>query len=396
MPYDAAMGTSRAVIAAGVRTPFGKYRGGLSSIRPDDLLSAAYQQLLKESPQLDPASIDDVIAGDSNGSGEDNRNVARMSLLLAGFPVTVPAVTVNRLCGSGAEAISQAARAIRSGDADLIVAGGVESMSRAPWVLPKSDEALDHKLSLQQTTVGWRMTNPKMPKEWTVPLGESAENIAKIFGISRAEQDEWSVRSHQLAHAAWENGFHDHVFEMNGVERDESIRPNTSLEILGTLASAFSKGGDVTAGNSSPLNDGAVAMLITSEERAKQLELEPISYILSSAVSARAPQEFTIAPVEAIYKALTRAGKTMADVDVFEINEAFAAMVLSVFHEIPEMDRNKVNPNGGAIAMGHPIGASGARIVIELARELRRRGGGIGVAAACIGVGQGIAMVLEA
>lgn len=389
------MSTQRAVIAAAVRTPFGKYRGGLSSIRPDDLLSSAYQHLLKQTPQLDPATLDDVIAGDSNGAGEDNRNVARMSLLLAGIPVTVPGVTVNRLCGSGAEAISQAARAIRSGDGELIIAGGVESMSRAPWVLPKSEEPLDPKLTLQQTTVGWRMVNPKMPKEWTSSLGEAAENVAKGFGISRTEQDEWSVRSHLLAHAAWERGIHDHVFEIGGVSRDECIRPNSSLEILGNLPSAFSKGGEVTAGNSSPLNDGAVAALITSEKKSRELGLEPLGYILSSAVAAVAPHEFTIAPVEAIYKALARAGKTMADVDVFEINEAFAAMVLSVFRKMPEMDQNRVNPNGGAIAIGHPIGASGARIAVELARELKRRGGGIGVAAACIGVGQGIALVLE-
>ena len=390
------MNQNRAVIAAASRTPFGKYRGGISSVRPDDLLSLTFQDLLLKVPNLDPATIDDVIAGNSNGSGEDNRNVARMSALLAKIPVTVPAVTVNRLCGSGAEAIAQAARMIKSGDAEIVIAGGVESMSRAPWVLPKSDTPLDPKLSLQQTTIGWRMINPQMPVEWLASLGESAERVGERYGISRAAQDEWAVRSHQLADAAWHRGFNGYVFEVNGVSKDESIRPESSTEKLATLPSAFSKTGPVSAGNSSPLNDGAAATLITSESKAKELGLEPIAYILSSAVAALAPHEFTVAPVPAIHKALARAGKEISDVAIFEINEAFAAMVLSVLHEMPEIDHSKVNPNGGAIAIGHPIGSSGTRIIADLARALRARGGGIGVAAACIGVGQGIAMVIEA
>jgi acetyl-CoA acetyltransferase family protein len=389
------MPSNRTVIAAASRTPFGKYRGGISSVRPDDLLSLTFQDLLSKAPNLDPATIDEVIAGNSNGSGEDNRNVARMSALLAKIPVTVPAVSVNRLCGSGAEAIAQAARLIKSGDGEIVIAGGVESMSRAPWVLPKSDTPLDPKLSLQQTTVGWRMINSQMPVEWTASLGESAEKVGERYGISRAAQDEWAVRSHQLADAAWQKGVNDYVFEVNGVSKDECIRPDSSTEKLAKLPSAFSKAGPVTAGNSSPLNDGAVATLITTEAKAKELGLEPVGYILSSAVAALSPNEFTVAPVPAIRKALARAGKNFSDVAIFEINEAFAAMVLSVLHELPEIDHAKVNPNGGAIAIGHPIGASGARIVADLARALKARGGGVGVAAACIGVGQGIAMVIE-
>ena len=262
-------------------------------------------------------------------------------------------------------------------------------------MLPKSDTPLDPKLTLQQTTVGWRMINPQMPSEWTKSLGESAERVGERYGISRAAQDEWAVRSHQLANAAWEKGFNDYVFEVNGVNKDECIRPDSSTEKLATLPSAFSKSGTVTAGNSSPLNDGAVATLITSENKAKELGLEPIGFILSSAVAALAPEEFTVAPVPAIRKALSRAGKELSDVAIFEINEAFASMVLSVLHELPDIDHAKVNPNGGAIAIGHPIGASGSRIIADLARALKARGGGIGVAAACIGVGQGIAMVIE-
>ncbi len=389
------MAQNRTVIAAAARTPFGKYRGGIASVRPDDLLSLTFQNLLAKCPDLDPVEIDEIIVGNSNGSGEDNRNVARMSALLAKIPVTVPAVSVNRLCGSGAEAIAQAARLINSGEAEVVVAGGVESMSRAPWVLPKSDTPLDPKLSLQQTTVGWRMVNPQMPAEWTKSLGESAEKVGERYAISRSAQDEWAVRSHQLAEAAWKNGVNDYVFEVNGISKDECIRPDSSMEKLATLPSAFSKTGPVTAGNSSPLNDGAVATLITSESKAKELGIEPIGFILSSAVAALAPDEFTVAPVPAIRKALARAGKEFSDVAIFEINEAFAAMVLSVLHELPEIDHAKVNPNGGAIAIGHPIGASGSRIIADLARALKARGGGIGVAAACIGVGQGIAMVIE-
>jgi acetyl-CoA acyltransferase len=378
-----------------LRTPIGKYAGSLSSIRPDDLAGMAIKSLIERNPLVDVNEIEDVILGAANQAGEDNRNVARMALLLAGLPVSIGGNTVNRLCASGLQSIMDAARAIQSGDGDIYIAGGVESMSRAPWVLPKSDTPLDPKQFLQQTTIGWRMINPLMPVEWLSSLGESAEKVGERLGISRSAQDEWAVRSHQLADAAWQKGFNEYVFEVNGVSKDECIRPDSSTEKLATLPSAFSKTGSVTAGNSSPLNDGAAATLITSESKAKELGIEPIAYILSSAVAALAPHEFTVAPVPAIRKALARAGKDISDVAIFEINEAFATMVLSVLHEMPEIDRTKVNPNGGAIAIGHPIGASGTRIIADLARALKARGGGIGVAAACIGIGQGIAMVIE-
>jgi acetyl-CoA acyltransferase len=356
--------------------------------------------LVERTPGLDPADIEDVIAGDTNGAGEDNRNVARMSLLLAGLPQTIPGVTLNRLCGSGAEAIVQASRAIRCGDAEIMIAGGVETMSRAPWIVERSQEkgapALTPESVAHQSVVGWRLINPKMKADWTISLGETSQRVADRLGIGRTEQDEWSVRSHLRAHAAWEAGLHDHVFEINGLTRDESIRPNTTMETLGALDSAFTPGGSGTAGNSSPVTDGAAASLITSEAAAKSLGLEPMAYILSSAVTALAPDEFTLAPVPAIHRALARAGKSIKDVKVWEINEAFASMVLTVLHEIPEINRDLVNPHGGAIAIGHPVGASANRVVMELARELRRRGGGIGVAAACIGVGLGIALVIEA
>ena len=324
------MTKNRPVIAAASRTPFGKYRGGISAVRPDDLLSLTFQNLLSKVPSLDLATIDEVIAGNSNGAGEDNRNVARMSALLAAIPVTVPAVSVNRLCGSGAEAIAQAARLINSGEAEIVIAGGVESMSRAPWVLPKSDTPLDPKQTLQQTTIGWRMVNPLMPVEWTKSLGESAELVAEGYGISRSAQDEWALRSHLFADAAWNKGVNDYVFEVNGVIKDECIRSDSSIEKLAKLPSAFSKTGSVSAGNSSPLNDGAAATLITSESKARELGLEPIAYILSSAVAALEPDKFTVAPVPAIRKALARAGKNFSDVAIFEINEAFAAMVAKI------------------------------------------------------------------
>ena len=394
------MSTSRAVLANATRTPFGKNRGALSTIRPDDLFAATLRTLVERTPGLDPADIEDVIAGDTNGAGEDNRNVARMSLLLAGLPQTIPGVTLNRLCGSGAEAIVQASRAIRCGDAEIMIAGGVETMSRAPWIVERSQEkgapALTPESVAHQSVVGWRLINPKMKADWTISLGETSQRVADRLGIGRTEQDEWSLRSHLRSHAAWEAGLHDHVFEINGLTRDESIRPNTTMETLGALDSAFTPGGSGTAGNSSPVTDGAAASLITSEAAAKSLGLEPMAYILSSAVTALAPDEFTLAPVPAIHRALARAGKSIKDVKVWEINEAFASMVLTVLHEIPEINRDLVNPHGGAIAIGHPVGASANRVVMELARELRRRGGGIGVVAACIGVGLGIALVIEA
>lgn len=391
------MSDRRAVLADARRSPFGRYRGGLSAVRPDDLLAAVISGLVSATPALDPTSIDDVYMGDANGAGEDNRNVARMSALLAGLPVTVPGVTLNRLCGSGAEAIVQAARAVRAGDADLVLAGGVESMSRAPFVLPKSDTALDPKTKLEQTTVGWRMVNPQFPAHWTDSLGECAQRSADARGIGRAEQDEWAVRSHELAARAWDSGAHEgFVMPVGDVSVDESLRRDTTLEKLAALKPAFTKDGTVTAGNSSPLNDGAVATLITDDVRCRELGLEPLGTILGSAVVATEPDDFATAPVYAVRKLLQRQGRSFDDISLWEINEAFAAMVLTVLHDLPEIDRAKVNPNGGAIALGHPVGASAARVVADTCRTLRRNGGGLGIATACIGVGLGIAVLVEA
>jgi acetyl-CoA acyltransferase len=390
------MSTPRPVLAAARRTPFGRYRGGLSGIRTDDLLGQTIAALIAATPELDPTQIDDVIMGDSNGAGEDNRNVARMAALLAGLPLTVPGVTVNRLCGSGAEAIVQAARAVRAGDMDMVLAGGVESMSRAPYVLPKSDKPLDPAMRLEQTTVGWRMINPAFPAHWTDSLGACAQRSATARGIGRAEQDDWAVRSHELASTAWAKGYHDgFAFAVDGVSIDESIRADCTAETLARLKPAFTTDGTVTAGNSSPINDGAVATLITSEEKALELGLAPIGAILGSAVVATEPDDFASAPVPAMHKLLQRTGHSFADINLFEINEAFAAMVLTVLHDAPEIDLAKVNPNGGAIAIGHPVGASAARVVVDTCRELQRRGGGLGIATACIGVGLGIAVLVE-
>ena len=391
------MTPTRPVVAAAKRTMFGKNRGALSGIRPDDLLALSLRELAGSIPSLDLSQVDDIVMGDANGAGEDNRNVARMGALLADYPVTIPGVTLNRLCGSGGEAIVQASRAVHSGDMDIVIAGGVESMSRAPFVLPKSDKPLDASMKLEQTTVGWRMVNPAFPKNWTDSLGECAQRSAQELGIGRLEQDEWSVRSHELASAAWDRGVHDgFAFSVNNLTRDESIRPTTTLETLGALKPAFTADGTVTAGNSSPINDGSVAALITREEIAKALNLDSFASIVSSAVVAVEPDRFANAPVPAMHKLLQRNNLTFSDIDLFEINEAFAAMVLTVLREEPRIDVSKVNPNGGAIAMGHPVGASAARVVVDAARNLHARGGGRAIATACIGVGLGIAILLEA
>ncbi|WP_018347564.1 thiolase family protein [Longispora albida] len=376
-----------------VRTPFGKHRGGLSHIRTDDLAAVPLRELIARHPGLDPARIDDIILGDTNGAGEDNRNVARMAGLLAGLPVTVPGVTVNRLCASGGEAITQAARAIGSGDASVMVAGGVESMSRAPFVIGKPDKGLPPSLELVPTQVGWRMVNPQFPADWTRSLGACAESVAAELGISREEQDEWAVRSHTLAAAAWDRGLHDdYVLEVDGVKRDESIRVS-SMESLAKLKPAFTKDGTVTAGNSSPINDGAISVLMGSRAVADEFG-GPLGQVVASATVAVDPDRFSVAPVPAIHKALAKAGLAAKDIAVWEINEAFAAMVLSCLAQL-DIDRDLVNPNGGALAIGHPLGASAPRVIVDLCRELRRRGGGYGVAAACIGVGQGTAMVVK-
>lgn len=380
----------------GIRTPFGKFGKSLAGIRPDDLASHVIREVVERQPGLEKHRIDEVILGNANGAGEDNRNVARMAALLAGLPTSVPGVTVNRLCGSGLEAAIQASRAVEIGDADLVVAGGVESMSRAPWILAKPERAFPAgPETLHSSTLGWRMVNPRMNQAWTISNGETAENLADKFGISRTEQDQFAVRSHGLAAKAWSEGIYDDEVVPHPDSQlltDEGVRPTTSGEALAGLAPAFRDGGSVTAGNSSPLNDGAAAMLIGREGA---LETEPLARIVSRGVAGNDPDIFGIAPVEAANQALARAGKTWADVDVVELNEAFAAQSLACLRLWPDLDPEKVNIHGGALAVGHPLGASGSRVLIHLARELKRRGGGVGVAAICIGVGQGLAVVLE-
>jgi acetyl-CoA acetyltransferase family protein len=389
-----------AYVLDAIRTPFGRYDGALAGVRPDDLAAHAVRALLERSPSVDPARIDDVIFGDANAAGEDNRNVARMAVLLAGLPTTVPGATVNRLCGSSLEAAIQAGRAVETGDASLVLVGGVESMSRAPWVMLKPERAYPrgHE-TLHSTTLGWRMVNPRMPERWTISLGESAEKLARDYAISRERQDEFAVRSHRLAAAACDDGrYDDQVVPVPDTDltRDEGIRPDTSVEALARLRPAFVPEGTVTAGNASPLNDGAGALLIGDEQAARAAGREPLARIAGRGAFGVDPDVFGIAPVQAAERALARAGIGWGDVEVVELNEAFAAQSLACLAGWPELDPEKVNPNGGAIAIGHPLGASGARILGTLAHELRRRGGGFGLAAICIGVGQGLAMVLEA
>jgi acetyl-CoA acetyltransferase family protein len=384
-----------------VRTPIGRHGGALAGVRPDDLAAHALKSLLARSPDLDPAQIEDVVLGDANQAGEDNRSVARMAVLLAGLPTSIPGATVTRLCGSGMEATAEASRAIAVGDASLMVSGGVESMSRAPWVVLKPERPYPraHE-TLWSTTLGWRMVNPEMPDEWTVSLGEGAEILADRYRISREEQDEFALRSHHNAAAAWDRGvYDDEVARVPDIEleRDETIRADAALEKLAKLKPAFRKdGGTVTAGNSSPLNDGAAALLLGDQAGAKAAGREPLARIASRAVSGVEPPLYGIGPVEAANKALARAGIGWHDLELVELNEAFAAQSLACLREWTELDPAIVNPNGGAIAIGHPLGCSGARLLTSLAHELRRRGGGWGLATMCIGVGQGIAMVLEA
>jgi len=382
-----------------VRTPVGKYGGALAGVRPDDLAATTLSALLKRSPALDPATIDDVLLGDANGAGEDNRDVARMAVLLAGLPPSVPGATVNRLCGSGLEAVIEASRAIAVGDASVCIAGGVESMTRAPWVLlkPAIGFPRGHE-QLHSTTLGWRMVNPRHRDEWTVALGEGAEILADRYGISREAQDAFALRSHHNAAMAWKDGlFADEVVAVGGVEleRDESIRADTSLEALGRLKPAFRPDGTVTAGNSSPLNDGASALLLADERGAAATGRRPIARIVSRASHGVEPQLFGIAPVEAARKALQRAGISWGDLRLVELNEAFAAQSLACLADWPALDPAVVNVNGGAIAIGHALGSSGSRILVTLVHELRRRGGGFGLAAICIGVGQALAVVVE-
>jgi acetyl-CoA acetyltransferase family protein len=390
---------SEAFIYEAVRTPFGRFGGALAGVRPDDLATVALRALLERAGNPDPTAIDDVLLGLANGAGEDNRNVARMAALLAGLGTSVTGATVNRLCGSSLEAAIQAARAIRCGDASLIVAGGVESMSRAPWVLLKPSRAYPAgNETLHSTTLGWRMVNPQMPAQWTISLGESAEKIAGIHGITREAQDAFALRSHRLAAKAYDEGVLREVVAVPGValERDEGIRTDTSLEKLGALGAAFVEGGTVTAGNSSPLNDGASMVLLGDERAGALLGRDPLARFVASAVHGVDPDVFGIAPVEAVNKALARAGIGWGDVVCVELNEAFASQSLACIAGWPELDPERVNVRGGAIAIGHPLGASGTRILGRLAHELATRGGGYGVATLCIGVGQGLAVILEA
>jgi acetyl-CoA acetyltransferase family protein len=387
------------LILDAVRTPIGRYGGGLAGIRPDDLAAGVLRALVARQPALDPARIDDVFFGDANGAGEDNRNLARMAVLLAGLPTSVPGVTLNRLCGSGLEAVIGASRAIAVGDLGLAVAGGVESMSRAPWVLTKPEQGYPRgSETLHSTTLGWRMVNPAMPTQWTVALGEGAEILAEEYRIGRADQDAFALRSHRSAAAAWQAGrFDREVVDVAGADlkTDEGIRPDTSLDALARLRPIFRPQGTVTAGNSSPLNDGAAALLLGDEAVAGELGQTPLARIVSRAASAVEPHRYGLGPVAAARTALRRAGIGWADLAVVELNEAFAAQSLACLAEWPELDRQIVNPNGGAIAIGHPLGCSGARLLGSLAHELHRRGGGYGLVAICIGVGQGLAVVLE-
>ena len=379
-----------------VRTVFGKNRGALSGIRTDDLAAMPIRELVARHPGLDPERIEDVYYGNTNGAGEENRNVARMAALLAGLPTSVPGVTVNRLCASGAEAVIEAGRAVALGDVSAAIAGGVEGMSRAPYVLPKPDEGLPRDMRLHQTTVGWRMVNPAFPAHWSDSLGECAQRVADELGIGRGEMDEYAAQSHQRVAAAYDAGKHDgFVMPVNGLERDESLRPSTTTETLAGLRPAFTADGSVTAGNSSPINDGALAALVASGALVEELGVEPLGRILGSATVGVEPDRFALAPVPAIAKLLDRHGLGHEQVDLWEINEAFAAVVLSCLHEMPKVDPGTVNVNGGALAIGHPLGASAPRVVIDLCRELKRRGGGIGVAAACIGVGLGQAVLVK-
>ncbi|MES5818130.1 thiolase family protein [Streptomyces sp. RG80] len=394
-------------IVDAVRTPIGRYNGALAGVRPDDLAAHAIRELLARTPDLDPSRIDDVYLGNANGAGEDNRNVARMGALLAGLPTSVPGVTVNRLCASGLEAVIQAARAIAVGDASIAVAGGVESMTRAPYVLPKNDRAFPAgHTELYSTTLGWRMVNPRMDPQWTIPLGESAELIADKHKITREQQDEFALASHRKAAEAREAGLFD--AELTPVpipqrkgdpvvfDADESVRADASLAAMARLMPSFREdGGTVTAGNASPLNDGAAALLLVDEEGLRATGREPLARVSATGVHAVDPDYFGLAPVEAVNRALAKAGKTFDDLSVLELNEAFAAQVLGCVAEWPEFDPAILNPQGGAIALGHPLGASGARLAGTVAHQLARKGSGVGVATLCIGVGQGLALVLE-
>ncbi len=383
-----------------IRTPFGRLGKGLAGVRPDDLAAHVVRELVARTPALDPAQIDDVLFGAANQAGEDNRDVARMAVLLAGLPTSVTGTTVNRLCGSSLDAAMQASRMVEVGDASLTLVGGVESMSRAPWVLLKPDKPYPAgSETLHSTTLGWRLVNSQMPEPWTITLGACTEHLVGLHGISREAQDAFAVRSHRLTHTAWEAGFYDPwVVPVPGAElgRDEGIRPDTSVEQLARLKPAFADDGTVTAGNASPLNDGAGALWIGDEAAGARLGRRPLARVAGRGAHGVDPVVFGIGPVEAAERALRRAGIGWGDLAAVELNEAFAGQSLACLQQWPELDPEIVNVRGGAIAIGHPLGASGTRILGTLAHELQSRGGGWGLAAICIGVGQGLAVVLEA
>ena len=394
-----------AVILDALRTPIGRYAGVLAPVRPDDLAARVLSAAVERNG-LDPATVDDVYMGCTNQAGEDNRNVARMASLVAGLPQEVPAVTVNRLCASGLEAVVQAARQIRLGEADLVLAGGVESMSRAPLVMLKPERGFPRgNAELVDTTIGWRFVNPRLAASYsTESMGETAENVAERYEVSREDQDAFALESHRRAVAAAEAGrFDDELVTVDvpqpkgepvTIHADEGPRPDTTLERLGALRPVFRDGGTVTAGNSSQVNDGAACVIVASEERARELGREPLARIVSSASAGVDPALMGIGPVPSTRKALERAGLEPKDIDLVELNEAFASQVLASMRELG-FDHDRLNMNGGAIALGHPLGCSGARLIGTLAHELRRRGGRYGVATMCIGVGQGMAAVIE-
>ena len=387
---------ARAVILSGVRTPIGRYGGALSAVRPDDLAATAIAAAVERSG-VPPGEIEDVWFGCANQAGEDNRNVARMAALLAGLPESVAGVTVNRLCASGLSAIVGACHAVAAGDGDLFVAGGVESMSRAPLVMAKPDKPFprgDQKV--YDTVLGWRFPNPRMAEMFPLEsMGETGENVAERWTVSREDQDAFSLRSQQRwAASAAAGRFDDEIVFVDGVERDEHPRPDTSAEKLAALKPAFRQGGTVTAGNSSGINDGAAAVVVASEEKAAELGVEPLGRFAGSAVAGVDPRVMGIGPIPAVRKLLERAGVEVGDIDLVELNEAFASQSLVVVRELG-LDEEKVNVNGGAIAIGHPLGMSGARLVVSLLHELRRRGGGKGIATMCVGVGQGQAALFD-
>jgi 3-oxoadipyl-CoA thiolase len=396
-----------ALICEGIRTPIGRYGGALSQVRTDDLAAHTLKALREKFKNGDWESVEEVVFGCTNQAGEDNRNVARMALLLAGLPYSVSAATVNRLCGSGMEAVAMTARAIATGEISLAIAGGVESMSRAPFVIPKSVSPFSRKAEIYDSTIGWRFVNPVMEKKYgTASMPETAENVAEKYKVDRASQDCFALRSHQKAAAAQKAGILAEEISpvsvpgpkgtVKVVSDDEHIRPDTSFEALAKLPTPFRQNGTVTAGNSSGVNDGACALFVASEEAAARFGLTPVARVLGAATAGVLPDLMGIGPIPAVRKLLARLKMSMQDVDIFELNEAFAAQALAVTRELglPD-DSEKVNPNGGAIALGHPLGMSGARLILTASLQLRRIKGRYALASMCIGVGQGIAMMLE-